>query len=60
MVEHYSLRASTPGTLLIAEGTLIAPKAGGYPDMPGIWNEEQIAAWIKVCYVRSILIDVGF
>ncbi|VDC03536.1 unnamed protein product [Peniophora sp. CBMAI 1063] len=48
MVEHYAQRASTPGTLLIAEGTIIAPQAGGYPNMPGIWNDEQVTAWRKV------------
>ena len=47
-VEYYKQRASTPGTLLISEGTFIAPQAGGYPNVPGIWNEEQIAAWTKV------------
>ena len=46
-VEYYRQRASTPGTLLISEGTFIAPQAGGYPNVPGIWNEEQIAAWTK-------------
>ncbi|EPQ51315.1 FMN-linked oxidoreductase [Gloeophyllum trabeum ATCC 11539] len=44
-VEYYSQRASMPGTLLITEATYIARKAGGYPHVPGIWSEEQIAAW---------------
>ncbi|KZV68720.1 FMN-linked oxidoreductase [Peniophora sp. CONT] len=47
-VEHYSQRGSTTGTLLITEGTSIAPQAGGYPNMPGIYNDEQIASWKKV------------
>ncbi|KZV70458.1 NADH:flavin oxidoreductase/NADH oxidase [Peniophora sp. CONT] len=47
-VEYYAQRASTPGTLLISEGTFIQPQAGGYPHVPGIWNEEQIAAWRKI------------
>ena len=50
-VEYYKQRASTPGTLLLTEGTLIAPQAGGFPNVPGIWNDEQIAAWTKVCLV---------
>ncbi|KAJ6492062.1 NADH:flavin oxidoreductase/NADH oxidase [Mycena sanguinolenta] len=46
--EYYSQRASTPGTLLIAEGNIIAAKAGGFPNMPGIWSPEQIKAWTEV------------
>ena len=42
---YYGQRASEPGTLLISEATFIALEAGGYPNIPGIWNEEQIAAW---------------
>ncbi|KAE9377336.1 FMN-linked oxidoreductase [Stipitochalara longipes BDJ] len=49
VAEYYAQRASTPGTLLITEGTFIAPKAGGGNDnVPGIWNEAQIAGWKKV------------
>ncbi|KZV90710.1 FMN-linked oxidoreductase [Exidia glandulosa HHB12029] len=47
-VEYYRQRSSVPGTLLITEGTIIAPSAGGIPFVPGIWNSEQIAAWKKV------------
>ena len=47
-VEYYAQRASVPGTLIITEATLIAPQAGGYPNVPGIWSAEQIAAWKKV------------
>jgi len=47
-VEYYSQRANTPGTLLITEATLIAEEAGGYRNVPGIWNEEQIAGWKQV------------
>ena len=46
--EYYSQRASTPGTLLVTEATFIAAKAGGYPNVPGIWSEEQIEEWKKV------------
>ena len=49
MAEYYAQRASTPGTLLITEATFITAWAGGYPNVPGIWNDEQIAAWKKVC-----------
>lgn len=47
--EYYSQRGSTPGSLLITEATFIAPNAGGYNNVPGIWNEEQINAWKEVC-----------
>lgn len=46
--EHYAQRASTPGTLLITEATLITRRAGIYPNVPGIWNDAQIAAWKEV------------
>lgn len=47
--KYYAQRASTPGTLLIAEGTIIHPKALGLPNSPGIWSQEQIDSWKKVC-----------
>ncbi|KAJ8514227.1 hypothetical protein ONZ45_g8225 [Pleurotus djamor] len=43
--DYYAQRASTPGTLLITEGTFIAHKAAGYTNVPGIWSDAQIAAW---------------
>ena len=46
--EYYAQRASEPGTLLITEGTFIAPQAGGLPHIPGIWSDAQIAAWKEV------------
>ncbi|KAF7374824.1 NADH:flavin oxidoreductase/NADH oxidase [Mycena sanguinolenta] len=48
MIEYYAQRASTPGTLLIAEATFIARKAGGFIHVPGIWSPEQITAWKKI------------
>ncbi|KAJ3785650.1 NADH:flavin oxidoreductase/NADH oxidase [Lentinula aff. detonsa] len=48
MGEYYSQRASTRGTLLVSEATLIAQKAGLYTHAPGIWNEAQIDGWKKV------------
>ena len=47
-VEYYAQRASTPGTLIISEGTFPFPQGGGVKNVPGIWNEAQIAAWKKV------------
>lgn len=46
--DYYAQRASVPGTLLITEATFISPRAGGYPNVPGIWNDTQIAAWKQV------------
>ncbi|PBK87111.1 FMN-linked oxidoreductase [Armillaria gallica] len=46
--DYYIQRAKIPGTLLISEGTNIAPQASGYPCTPEIWTDEQIAAWKEV------------
>lgn len=45
---YYEQRGSVPGTLLITEATLVAPQAGGYAYVPGIWNSDQIKAWKDV------------
>jgi NADPH2 dehydrogenase len=47
-VTYYTQRSSTPGTLLITEGTYISPRATGYTNAPGLWNDEQLRAWKKV------------
>jgi NADPH2 dehydrogenase len=46
--EYYAQRACVPGTLLITEASIIAPPAGGYPNVPGIFSDEQIAAWKEI------------
>ncbi|CDO72487.1 hypothetical protein BN946_scf184980.g28 [Trametes cinnabarina] len=46
--EYYRQRGSVPGTLLITEATFISAQAGGAPNVPGIWNDAQIAAWKKI------------
>ena len=43
--DYYAQRASVPGTLIVTEATIISPRAGGYPNVPGIYTEEQITAW---------------
>jgi NADPH2 dehydrogenase len=48
VADYYTQRASVPGTLLITEATFISGRAGGYPNVPGIYNQDQIAAWKKV------------
>ncbi|KAF5647139.1 NADPH2 dehydrogenase [Fusarium sp. NRRL 52700] len=42
--EYYAQRASSGG-LLISEGTFIAQEAGGMSRVPGLYSQEQIAAW---------------
>ncbi|KAE9404773.1 NADH:flavin oxidoreductase/NADH oxidase [Gymnopus androsaceus JB14] len=48
VAEYYAQRASIPGTFLVSEATLIKHEAGGYAHVPGIWSDEQIAAWKEV------------
>ncbi|KAL2112382.1 hypothetical protein VUR80DRAFT_7737 [Thermomyces stellatus] len=47
-VDYYGQRASVPGTLLITEGTFISPQHGGYANVPGIYNADQIKAWRSI------------
>ena len=37
------------GGLLITEATYISPEAVGYPGAPGIWTDEQVGGWRRVC-----------
>jgi N-ethylmaleimide reductase len=46
MVEYYRQRASAG--LIITEATLVAEDGIGYPNIPGIFNEAQVAGWKKV------------
>ncbi|KZP21343.1 FMN-linked oxidoreductase [Athelia psychrophila] len=46
--EYYSQRSVAPGTLLISEGTFIGEKASGFPCVPAIYSDAQIAGWKKV------------
>ncbi|KAG7410925.1 Chanoclavine-I aldehyde reductase fgaOx3 [Fusarium oxysporum f. sp. rapae] len=49
MKEYYGQRASIPGTLIITEGTLVSPAAGGgFARTPGIWNQKQVNAWKEI------------
>ncbi|KAI0078439.1 FMN-linked oxidoreductase [Panus rudis PR-1116 ss-1] len=47
---YYKQRASTPGTLIITEATIIAPQAGGYDNVPGLYTKEQLDAWKKIVH----------
>jgi 2,4-dienoyl-CoA reductase-like NADH-dependent reductase (Old Yellow Enzyme family) len=44
--EYYSQRAAAG--LLIAEATGITQEGLGWPSAPGIWSDEQVAAWQPV------------
>lgn len=46
MAKYYRQRSSAG--LILSEATSIDPMGVGYPDTPGIWNEEQIVGWRKV------------
>lgn len=46
MLEYYTQRASTPGTLLITEAAFISEKSRGRDEnTPGIYTKEQINGW---------------
>lgn len=47
-IEYYTQRASSPGTLIITEATLISPAHAGMPHGPGMWTPAQIAAWKRI------------
>lgn len=47
-LEYYTQRASSPGTLIIAEATSISPRHSAGPHAPGIWSQAQIEGWRKI------------
>ncbi|RUO38702.1 alkene reductase [Aliidiomarina shirensis] len=46
MADYYARRADAG--LIISEATIIRADAQGYPNVPGIFSDEQIAGWKKV------------
>lgn len=44
MALYYCQRA-TPGGFLIAEACAVSESARGYPDVPGLWTDQQVEAW---------------
>ena len=46
MATYYAQRASAG--LIITEATAISHQGQGYSDVPGIWNDAQVAAWRPV------------
>ena len=46
MVEYYRQRASAG--MILSEATAVDPMGVGYPNTPGIWNDEQVRGWQQV------------
>lgn len=46
MRDYYVQRAEAG--LILSEATSINPMGVGYPDTPGVWSEEQVAAWTAI------------
>ena len=46
MAEYYGQRAGAG--LIITEGTSPSPNGTGYPRIPGIWSQAQVAGWRKI------------
>src|SRR5580693_5034265 len=55
MAEYYSQRASAG--LIISEATGISQQGLGWPGAPGLWSEEQVAAWRPI--VRAVHVAGG-
>ncbi|ODV58980.1 FMN-linked oxidoreductase [Ascoidea rubescens DSM 1968] len=45
MLTNYNDRSKYPGTLIIAEATLVSKEVGGEPYIPGIYSSDQIKSW---------------
>jgi N-ethylmaleimide reductase len=48
MVEYYSQRASAGG-FIVTEATTVAITGRGYLGAPGIYSDEQVEGWKRVC-----------
>lgn len=46
MAEYYRQRSGAG--LIVTEGTSPSPNGSGYPRIPGIWSQAQVAAWRKI------------
>jgi 2,4-dienoyl-CoA reductase-like NADH-dependent reductase (Old Yellow Enzyme family) len=45
-IDYYTQRANAG--LILTEGTFVAQQGSQWPHAPGIYNDEQTAAWRKV------------
>ena len=46
MAAYYERRAGAG--LIVTEATIVRPDGQGYPNTPGIYNEDQVAGWRRV------------
>ena len=44
LTRDYYVQRATAG-LILSEATSVEPRGVGYPHTPGIWSDEQVAAW---------------
>lgn len=47
-LEYYVQRARGGAGLIITEGTLICQQGTEWQNAPGIWNQDQVAAWKRI------------
>ncbi|EGO00744.1 hypothetical protein SERLA73DRAFT_167001 [Serpula lacrymans var. lacrymans S7.3] len=47
-VEYYAQRAHGGTGLIVTEGVLIEQQGTEWRNVPGIWSQEQVAAWKKI------------
>ncbi|KAG0704595.1 hypothetical protein DFH29DRAFT_911144 [Suillus ampliporus] len=47
-LEYYAQRARGGAGLITTEGTLICQQGTEWQNAPGIWNQDQVAAWKKI------------
>lgn len=48
MVEYYTQRARGGAGLIMSEGTLVSQQGTEWPNAPGIWSDDHVAAWKTV------------
>lgn len=46
MLEYYARRAAAG--LIVSEGIIIRPDGQGYPNVPGLFNQQQMTAWRRI------------
>lgn len=44
-LKYYTDRTTKPGTLVVSEAAQITDNEYRYPNVPGIWNNDQVKAW---------------
>ncbi|KAG0704545.1 hypothetical protein DFH29DRAFT_910800 [Suillus ampliporus] len=47
-LEYYAQRARGGAGLITTEGTMICQQGTEWQNAPGIWNQDQVAAWKKI------------